>query len=152
MNYRKCNDLNCLVCKYSEIASFIKLDDFVLPLLNISSCTSRNIIYIIKCQKCNVFYIGESIILKRRMRTHIISCINNYSSSHTSCVYKHFNSFSHNLTSDFRFFIFKTDVSELMDRKNIETQLIHLFRVLNINILNEKINNIYYYKKFVKLF
>lgn len=152
MNYKKCDNINCLICSFSDNSSYIKIDDFFLPLLNTSSCLSKNIIYIIKCLKCNVFYIGESIILKRRMRTHIVSCLNNYSSSHTSCVYKHFNSSLHNISTDFRFYIFKTDVSDLMDRKNIETQLIHLFKVFNINILNEKINDIYYYKKFVNLF
>ena len=67
-------------------------------------------------------------------------------------VVKHFNLKDHCFKEHFRFFIFKKDIEDLYDRLNIETQLIHLFIKLDTPILNEKITDIFKYRKHVYLF
>ncbi len=57
---RKCSRLNCKVCNFIYKVSYLKIGNFMLPLKCNSNCNSLGIIYIIKCLKCNVFYVGES--------------------------------------------------------------------------------------------
>ena len=65
---------------------------------------------------------------------------------------KHFNTKDHCVKENFRFFIFKNNIEDLSDRLNIETQLIHLFLKLDIPILNEKITDMFKYRKHTYLF
>ena len=47
----------------------------------------------------------------------------------------------HNLNTDLKYLIFKTNVVDLDKRLSIELDLIHLFLNLKLNLLNEKIAN-----------
>ncbi len=61
LKYNKFNNINCYVCKFSTNSNLIKFtNNLKFPLSCSSSCDSSNIIYFIKCKKCNYFYIGES--------------------------------------------------------------------------------------------
>ncbi len=53
-----------------------------------------------------------------------------------NCVSNHFNLKAHNYKLHLNFFIIQTDVYNLRDRLNIEMFYIHLFKRLNINIMN----------------
>jgi hypothetical protein len=99
-----------------------------------------------------MYYIGETENLARRMKVHISSALSNSTSSNVTCVMNHFNLSDHNVLDDFRFYIFKTEINDKMTRLNNEAQLIYLFKHLNIDILNEKQPDIYYYKNPVSLF
>ena len=102
-----------------------------------------------QCVKCNVFYIGQT---KRKFRTRFYEHVDKickfdiYNSN--SEVSLHFNSVFHNLNTDLKYLIFKTNVVDLEKRLSIELDLIHLFLNLKLNLLNEKIANQKYIKKF----
>ncbi len=57
-----CDDCNCFCCDliYRKSSIFTKDLNFYLPLLDNGDCNSKNLIYIIICLRCNVFYIGET--------------------------------------------------------------------------------------------
>jgi hypothetical protein len=144
--YKKCEDINCLVCIYSSNFYFIKINDLFLPIRNNSSCDSVGIIYIICCFKCNYFYIGESgRTVKDRIYEHLrniknfnYNIINSLININDTCIAEHFNKKGHNLLIDFKFCIFESKVTNTEIRKSIETDLINLFKLFNINILNNK--------------
>ena len=150
-SYKKCTNVNCKICKYSTINYYIKAKGFILPLLNKSNCMSKGIVYIIKCKRCSVFYIGES---KRKACVRINEHISNISRfgknldlniaklediSETAI---HFNEQGHNMHEDFEFSIFKKDLED-SERWSNETDLINIFLRRNIPILNKKLNSIY---------
>jgi len=58
--YNKCNSPFCVVCKFASIENHIFINNFFIPILCNSNCDSSNIIYILKCKVCNLFYIGQS--------------------------------------------------------------------------------------------
>ena len=58
---RTCNDLNCFSCKFINNNSYILLNSgLVVPIINNCDCNSKNVVYVIKCSLCNVFYIGQT--------------------------------------------------------------------------------------------
>ena len=65
---------------------------------------------------------------------------------------EHFNQKDHDLRKNFGFFIFKTGIPDLNDRLNLENQLIHLFLILKIPILNDRVADKYLYKIQIFLF
>jgi hypothetical protein len=150
LKYKKCNNSNCNVCKFSSNSSVIKFtNNLKLPISCFSSCDSSNFIYFIKCKKCNYFYIGESSrTVKERLNEHVyyiksfIPYIKNFKSTSI-----HFNLKGHNL-SDFSFYIFSKDLVDDTYRFHIEAKLIYIMKnILKVNIMNNKFpspfNNIY---------
>ena len=151
--YTKCLKINCSICPYINQSFYLNLNNFLLPLYSNSSCSSSNSVYIIYCRKCFCFYIGQTVKLKRRMRFHLKTIEFNRSfGSNCTSVYEHFNRSKHNINRDFSFLVFKTDLDTLQIRLSVEAQLIHLFRVLKIRILNEFLPNIANYKFLANLF
>ncbi len=117
-----------------------------------SNCKSKNILYIINCKLCNCYYIGQSMIAKGRLKSHIRAVRLNRTTSNCVCVYQHFNSPNHNTLNYFTFYIFKTDIDNKFQRLSLETQLIHLFLKLGMILLNEKIPDLYFSFPNVSLF
>ena len=69
---KNCKQPNCKVCDYLYNVSHLKLNKFILPMKSNCNCKSTEIVYIIKCLKCNVFYIGESgFTAERRISEHL---------------------------------------------------------------------------------
>ena len=58
--YNKCKLDSCNICNFVEETDFLKIKIFLFPIKSNSSCSSKGIVYIIRCNLCNVFYIGES--------------------------------------------------------------------------------------------
>ena len=53
---------------------FLNINEYMLPVLSDSNCNSTGVIYIIFCEKCNVYYIGESERkANSRLKEHIKS-------------------------------------------------------------------------------
>jgi hypothetical protein len=147
---RKCN-LCCLFLKYS----FIKHYNFILPIYNIGNCNSVDSVYIIKCLKCEFYYIGQTKNVRHRMQSHK-SIIINYSkhsdmkkgsSADGYNIAIHFNMENHIFERDFRFLIFRSDIKLLNERLNIESDLINIFKLNDINLINEYIPNNKYIRK-----
>jgi hypothetical protein len=138
-SFKRCPNLNCNICKFSQIEPFIKLkDNFLLPIYDNTSCNSVNVIYILKCKLCNKFYIGQTNNLKNRINSHLYSIksfvpfnVNN------TCVSIHFNLKPHNFKHHFSFYVFRSDIDVLNERLNIEAFLINLFSKMNVNIIND---------------
>lgn len=147
---KPCN--KCKICKFVNLNSFFKIRNLKIPLFCNSTCETKNIVYLINCSKCNLFYIGESSkMIKQRISQHLLS-ISSFSKNlnrslsnfdHSSPVAEHFARNDHTL-DNFSFFVFQKDVEDSNIRKSIENNLINLFIKLNVTILNKLIPS---YKK-----
>ena len=132
----------------------MRLNEFFLPILCFSNCSTNNAIYIIKCSNCSSYYVGQTENIKRRLSTHISNCFYNTppKNLNTACVVEHFNNGVCSL-NNFSFLVFRADIVNKYQRLNIETMLIHLFLDLSIKLLNDKIPDKFYWnRKFTKLF
>ena len=154
-NYKffKCEDINCKVCSYSSKSNTIKIKNYILPILCSSSCSSKNFIYIINCNICKTFYIGQSKrSVKERLYEHIYS-INSHLpfKYNNTTVSNHFNLKLHNI-SNFSFFIYNKDIEDDETRLATEAKLIFLFKnIYNINIINNSYPCPYeHYKTYIK--
>ena len=138
---KKCNKENCIYCKYFINTDFIKLNDtFYLPLISNNLCESLNCIYLIRCLLCNVYYIGETKNIKKRISGHK-SKIKNFDPFvlNDMEVALHFNLKGHNFEEHFRFYIFKDNINDEKLRFSTETDIINIQNnILNLNILNNK--------------
>ena len=145
---------NCGICKYSLPVTYLKLNDFYLPILNNSSCDAKNAVYIIKCIICDSYYIGQTECIKTRLYTHIRGCKFNIIPHSNNCsgVFEHFNKNDTCVINYFSFVVFRNNINNKFKRLNIETQLIHLFIDLGIKIMNDKIPDKYYWYSNTKLF
>jgi hypothetical protein len=145
---RKCTNNNCKICKLFNIKRCCLNNQFSLPILDNCSCDSQNIIYVIICKKCNLFYIGESgRSAKVRLSEHLNN-IDNYIKfgSHLTEVSSHFGQHNHDKNKDISFSILRKDVSDTFKRKSIEADLINVFKSFNIGILNDRQPNYDYVK------
>ena len=98
-NYKKCSKSDCKTCLFSNNKHLIYLtENFTLPIIDFSSCDSKDCIYVIFCSLCNVFYVGQTISIKDRIYNHIYNIKNftPYKSDDFKCVSIHFNLKSHN--------------------------------------------------------
>ncbi len=145
----KCLDINCITCKFIYGKNYLKIHNFFFPIINNCNCKSSNLVYVIFCQKCNVFYIGQtSRMFSTRFKEHVrnICNVKNHVNSNSElCL--HFNKTHHDLYRDLRFFIFKDGFADLHHRLSTETDLIHIFISLKLNVINEKIPNETFIKK-----
>ena len=142
-SYKKCNLSNCSICSFSNSLKFLNLNSLYLPILTNASCISTKVVYILHCNKCNSFYIGEtSRTVKDRISEHLgdINYFRPYEKRVTP-ISKHFNLFDHSL-SNFSFVVFDKDLDDDL-RLNLEAQLIQLFLRLKIKIINEKFPSMY---------
>jgi len=151
----RCKLDSCNICNFVEETDFIKINNFLFPIQSKSTCTSKGIIYIIFCNLCNVYYIGESgRTAKERLSEHINKILNfkyNISKSlenfdNLTEVAIHFNTKNHAYNKHLSYFIIKNGLDDVRIRKSYENDLIHYFKSLNIKILNKKIPNIRYIK------
>ena len=150
--FLKCNKSNCKHCLYANCNSHIKLKDkFFLPILRFTTCRSKNLIYILFCNCCFHYYIGQTKDFRKRFNKHKRNIRLHIQDGKTNILVNHFNLPNHCL-KNLNFFIFKDNILELNDRLNQELQLIHLFLKLEIPLLNEKIPNIYIHKNHSILF
>jgi hypothetical protein len=139
-NYIRCYNKKCKTCNYSNFKSFLYLkEDFILPILTNSSCDSKNLIYILFCNYCNFFYIGQTMDIKERIYKHLydIKTFVPYSSRSTS-VSIHFNLRNHCI-DNFSFYIFRKDIDNLEVRLFNESFLINLCKKLGVNLINNHI-------------
>ena len=139
---KPCILINCKICEFLNISNFIKFNDkFSLPILNESDCNSIGCIYIIYCNLCNLFYIGETgLSLKSRLARHIykIKKLIPFEGSSTE-ISNHFNLKGHDYRVHLRVFIFKSGILDKLTRLNLESELIHLYLITGNTVLNSKI-------------
>ena len=120
--------------------------------LTIDTCTSNNLIYIIICKKCNLFYVGETgDTLKTRISQHInhILKFKPYEKYHDKEVARHFRRDRHKL-SDLKVCIFRTGLYEIQTRKYLELDLINRLNINKkrcLNLFKSKLNKKFIFKK-----
>jgi hypothetical protein len=155
-HYIKCRSRNCRPCKFASQNPSIIANNLNLPILSMSNCTTSEVVYIICCKKCRMFYVGQTKrSVKSRINEHLLSIINfkkrlntsiaNYSNLNE--ISRHFNKNRHSL-NDFCFFVFKAELSDDNLRFSTESDVINLFLARKIGLINEKLNNIYCIKSF----
>jgi len=135
----KCNFTHCQVCPYILSVSHLYLNNFILPLKNNCCCINKKVVYIIKCMKCNCFYIGETgEYAYVRINQHIKSIVNfqPYKNNTFLPVAEHFRLKGHILFNHFRFCIFNKNL-EKSKRLSTEIDIINIFRQFT-NTLNIK--------------
>jgi hypothetical protein len=143
---KSCNKNGCQTCRFVDKNNFIDLNGVILPLFCDADCQTENVIYFIKCNLCDYFYIGET---GKKVGCRILQHLNtikNFSfSKHSISNYPvafHFALTPHDVKQDFSFFIFNK-FAEMDHRKNTEIELIYLFSQMKLKILNVKRNLIY---------
>ena len=57
---KKCNITDCITCKFLYNDNFLLTNTFTLPITSNSNCLSTNVIYVILCKKCKLYYIGQT--------------------------------------------------------------------------------------------
>ncbi len=106
---KRCNLNDCHVCHLILNISYLYLNKFILPIANHCTCNSKQVVYIIKCIKCNCFYIGETEgIASKRISQHINSILKfDYKETlvFSKPVAEHFRLENHVLNRDFAFLI-----------------------------------------------
>lgn len=136
---------SCNICNLIYNKSFIHIKDLNLKinLKSNGSCSSKNIIYIIVCDICNLFYIGETAkSLKERISQHIyhIRKFIPFVKFHEKEVGKHFNLNGHSI-SNFKVCIFKDEFNSEYIRKQVEKDLINVLNIARKRCLNKFICN-----------
>lgn len=142
--YKRCNDLKCNICMFSTREYFIKLKNISLPICVDSNCSVENCVYIIKCNLCNAFYVGQTKSFKDRLRNHMtyIRHFKPFSGEYNSPVSIHFNLKNHNYLKQLSFYIIQKDILLLDNRLIIESFYINLFMKLGEVVLNDFIPKI----------
>ena len=145
--YRMCMKVNCIICKFSLNINYLFLpnfNNFFLKIYNNTNCNTNNLVYVIKCIKCDAFYIGETgRSASKRKSEHIQDIsISILDISQYTSVSRHFNLKGH-IEDDFKFFIYKSDFTSSYERKYTERTLIYFFKKFNIHIINEDFPSIY---------
>jgi hypothetical protein len=139
---KKCGIFNCKLCPFINSSTLFYIKDFPFKLNVNSNCCSDNCIYVIFCKKCNSFYIGETgQQLKARIYSHIynIKTFHPYLKDFTS-VSLHFNMKGHNYLEDFSVLVIQTKLEDIKYRRKLEALYIHLFRLLEVNVINTTSN------------
>ena len=143
---KPCLSHNCKTCHFIYDKSFFTLNNNIyLPLLCNANCNTSNIIYIIYCTMCNLFYIGEtSKSLKSRFSSHK-HCIKKFHPflNFTSEIGDHFNKRGHELNKHLKLAIFKKDFKDSKQRFSTETDLIHFISNLHPPIINSRIPSLF---------
>ena len=123
----RCHAHSCLTCDVVYNEAIIRGNDQVSHTIRGHfSCSSSNIVYLIRCSKCpNAWYVGEtSQMLKRRMNGHRASLNNPV---HEMPVSIHFN-LPHHSYNDMKVSILQGGLSDISQRKIAEQKFIHLFQ------------------------
>ena len=90
--FLKCNKTNCKHCHYANCNSFIKLKDkFFLPILRFTTCRSTNLIYILYCNCCLHYYIGQTKDFRKRFNKHKRNIRLHIQDGKTNILVNHFN-------------------------------------------------------------
>lgn len=134
-NRRRCSHC-CNIVEDSTISSSFTGDQFDLRYN--TDCTSKNVIYLITCKKCQVQYVGQTgQNVSKRMNSHRFDIRNFQDPSYSSTVATHFNDSTHSL-EDFSFLPFDI-VNNGFDRLCKETYWIHKLQTLHPFGLNAQL-------------
>ena len=70
----KCLSNTCRICNFINCSFYLKVNGNILPFFDSGNCQSTNLVYIISCFKCSIYYIGEtSKSLNERISQHLFN-------------------------------------------------------------------------------
>lgn len=120
---RPCSMERCLVCKHIDPDSLVSGPKGRFEVKRSFSCCSTNIVYVIRCNKCNLIYVGETKrSLSDRMKEHLRDIRN----SEQKPVARHFNSPGHD-SCCFKCQAIWQCHSDSVELCSVETHFIELF-------------------------
>ena len=131
---------NCKVCVEHGLArSTISFPGGAKVIAQYLSCTSKNAIYIIVCQRCSQLYIGET---GNPAKIRITQHLSNIRLKRNTPVSDHFNSKDHSI-SDLKFFVLLSNPSwETNKRKLLESKWIRKLNTLKPKGINIELNRV----------
>ena len=131
-----CNKHNCKACPFLDRTPLLKghQSDFVVK--KMFSCQMTNLVYVLRCQRCNVLYIGETgRTLETRFSEHLADLRHG---RQNSPVTKHFSLPGHT-QEDLRVQILWLVTGDIVDRKHMESWFISKLGTKAPDGLNQKI-------------
>ena len=145
LNYKtsKCLEPNCNTCKFIYKHKHIHIKDYNIKinLLTSTTCNTKNIIYVILCCKCDVFYVGEtSKSLKERFSQHINHILNfkPYLNYYNKEVPKHFRKkYPQHTFKDLKVCIFNSNFNDSLTRKEKELDLVNFLNTNKKRCINK---------------
>ena len=146
---KHCKNFYCIVCNFIFNNKFLTVENgFVLPILCNANFNSTNVIYIIICVKCYIYYVSQT---KRkfpiRFKEHIRNICNLDFCKVNSEISFHFDKKKHDLHNDLKFIIYKDNITDENLRLSFETDLIHILLSLRFTVINQLIPSLFYIKK-----
>lgn len=133
---KPCDGPKCLKCPLIVKCSVIKIRDKTYYLNDNFDCNSKEVVYIINCFKCNVFYVGQT---GNPIRTRIQGHLGDIVHKRDTSIARHFNASAHDLNVHFRFCPIE-HVPEPNYRLLRESKLIEYFDTIfprGLNIRND---------------
>ena len=132
--------INCSVCmKYGQVRTFLEFPGGARVISQNLICSSRNVIYIIECQKCLHKYVGET---SRSVKERICQHLSNIRLKSETPVSEHFNQNDHSI-SDFKFFaLINNSLWSDSKRKLAENKWIDKLNTLKPKGMNCDVNKV----------
>ena len=132
-----CGRSRCNTCTHTIVSAFVDSPGGRITISDKFTCTSNNVVYVIKCRGCNKLYIGETCRrLGDRFREHLRST----RTTNTNLpVARHFTSLSHS-TEDMLVSATRSGFQSSLDRRRFEAKLIFKHRTLHPFGLNTDFN------------
>jgi hypothetical protein len=109
-----CNSKKCYCCTHYIPEDSFQANGQQFVLSPMFTCNSQNVIYLIKCQFCNLHYIGQT---KRTLRERLNNHRSDINTKKQTAVAIHFNSPGHNLQH------LKIAVVESLNNKTVQEKL-----------------------------
>ena len=132
----------CRTCPFFQNKEIIDFDGkFSLPIFSNCNCISKFCIYILHCDYCNAFYIGETTqTFEKRLDSHRsnIRCFKPYEKEYSD-VAAHFNKKGHNHLVHLKSYVIACDIFNDDTRLDIESEMIHLFLLFGCKLINSKL-------------
>jgi hypothetical protein len=147
---KKCGK-NCNLCEFMDPKCAIEHNKKIIPFQSDSNCESTGIIYIIKCNICEVFYVGQSsksastrigqhFFNVNSFRKNISRSLSNFDSQSEVAI--HFAESFHKTKNCITVYIFKNNIHDYHKRLSCETDLINLFLKFDFPLLNKLVPNL----------
>lgn len=96
-NVQRCNRTRCGCCHHLQDLTHLKIfNDITLPSTQILTCNSRNIVYLIHCNKCSMNYVGET---KRQLKDRLNNHRSTIKTKKPTAIAIHFNEPQHNINN-----------------------------------------------------
>ena len=131
---------NCMICKSLASSTTIKNNkkkNAKSKIRDFGTCQSRNLVYAVRCKKCDVLYVGQTgETLQKRMSKHRYDCKKRPSNCELA---QHFHQ-NHDLENDMEIHILQTGLKTEAEREFHEDRWICRLQTLQPHGINKDLN------------